>query len=366
MDRPAQQIRFCKSRDGTRIAYAVCGEGPPLVRTGHSFSHLEYEWECMAWRPWLELLSRRHTLIRYDTRGTGLSDRDIAEYSFEQLVEDMEAVIAAVGLKRFDLIGITGGGAIAVTYAARHSAMVSRLVLYGAFARGRLARATTPEKLQETELLLKLMELDWGQDNPHFRQLFTYQFLPDSTAEQLQSYNDLMRISTPASNATRYFRASFKANVRDLAPKVNCPALVLHARGDLRMPFEEGRELATLIPGARFVPLDSRNHCLLEHEPAWGQLTSELESFLQQLLPATAVGDFEGLTTRERAVLEVLIQGLVTDAMAARLGMTEKTVRNHLSTIYSKLGVENRAQAIVLAHEKGFGRKSASDRRDIK
>ena len=362
MDKPTQQIRFCKSRDGTRIAYAVCGEGPPLVRAGHSFSHLEYEWDCLAWRPWLDLLSRRHTLIRYDTRGTGLSDRDNVEYSFERLVEDMDAVIAAAGVKHFDLIGITGGGALAVTHAARHPGTVDRLVLYGAFARGRFARATTPEKRQEVELLLKLVELDWGQDNPHFRQLFTYQFLPDSTTEQLRSYNDLMRLSTPASNASRFLRASFKADVRDLAPKVTCPTLVLHARGDQRMPFEEGRDLAALIPGARFVPLDSRNHCLQVQEPAWGQFIEELDSFLQQPVAATTVGDFEGLTTRERAVLDVLVQGLVTDAMAERLGMTEKTVRNHLSTIYSKLGVENRAQAIVLAHDKGFGRKPRADR----
>lgn len=323
---------------------------------------MEYEWDCLAWRPWLDLLSRNHTLIRYDTRGTGLSDRDIDDYSFGHLVEDMEAVIEAVGLKQYDLIGITGGSAIAVTHAASRPMAVNRLVLYGAFARGRFARATTPEKRQEVELLLKLVELDWGQDNPHFRQLFTYQFLPDGTAEQLQSYNDLMRISTPASNASRYFRASFKADVRDVAPGVKCPTLVLHARGDLRMPFEEGRELATLIPGARFVPLDSRNHCLQAQEPAWVQLTAALGSFLLQPLATATVGDFEGLTARERAVSDVLVQGLATDAMAERLGMTEKTVRNHLSTIYSKLGVENRAQAIVLAHDKGFGRKPRADR----
>jgi pimeloyl-ACP methyl ester carboxylesterase/DNA-binding CsgD family transcriptional regulator len=363
MDRPAQQIRFCKSRDGTRIAYAVCGEGPPLVRAGHSFSHLEYEWDCLAWRPWLELLSRRHTLIRYDARGTGLSDRDGVDFSFERLVEDMDAVIAATGIKRFDLVGITGGGALAVTHAARHPGMVERLVLYGTFARGRLARSTTPAKLAETELILKMMELDWGQDHPEFRQLFTYQYIPDGTAEQLRSFNELMRVSTSAANAAQYFRASFKADVRDLAPKVSCPALVLHARGDLRMPFEEGRELATLIPGAHFISLDSRNHFLSEQEPAWQQLTAELERFLQQPAPAVAIGDFEGLTTRERAVLDVLVQGLVTDAMAERLGMTEKTVRNHLSTIYSKLGVENRSQAIVLAQDKGFGRKLAADRK---
>ena len=358
MNRPTQQIRFCKSRDGTRVAYAMCGEGPPLVRAGHSFSHLEHEWDCLAWRPWLELLSRRHTLIRYDARGTGLSDRDGVDFSFERLVEDMDAVIAAAGLKRFDLVGITGGGALAVTHAARHPGMVERLVLYGTFARGRLARSTTSAKLEETELILKMMELDWGQDHPEFRQLFTYQYIPDGTPEQLRSFNELMRVSTSAANAAQYFRASFKADVRELAPKVQCPALVLHARGDLRMPFEEGRELATLIPGAAFVPLDSRNHFLSPQEPAWAQLTTAVEGFLQQAPQAAAPGTLEDLTTRERAVMDVLVQGLSTDAMSERLGMTEKTLRNHLSTIYSKLGVDGRAQAIVYARDKGWGRKA--------
>jgi DNA-binding NarL/FixJ family response regulator len=240
--------------------------------------------------------------------------------------------------------------------------MVERLVLYGTFARGRLARSTTPAKLAETELILKMMELDWGQDHPEFRQLFTYQYIPDGTAEQLRSFNELMRVSTSAANAAQYFRASFKADVRELAPKVSCPALVLHARGDLRMPFDEGRELATLIPGARFVSLDSRNHFLSEQEPAWGQLTTEVDSFLQQTRQATTTGSLEGLTTRERAVMDVLVQGLSTDAMSERLGMTEKTLRNHLSTIYSKLGVENRSQAIVLARDKGLGGKPETRR----
>ncbi len=357
MTRPKQEIRFCTSRDGTRIAYAVCGEGPSLVRAGHAFSHLENEWDCLAYCHWLELLGRRHTLIRYDTRGCGLSDRDDVEYSMQHLSEDLEAVVEAAGIKRFDLVGMTGGGALAVTYAVRHPEAVSRMVLYGTFAQGRLTRSNTPDKREEVELLLKLIELGWGQDNPQFRQLFTYQFLPDGTTEQLRSFNNLLRDSTSARNAARYLRASFQADLRELAPKVRCPTLVLHARGDLRMPFDEGRALATLVKGARFVPLDSRNHLLLTQEPAWQQLSSEIDEFLNAA-PAPQQGSIDGLTAREASVLEVLAQGITTDAMAERLGMSEKTLRNHLSTIFSKLGVANRAQAIVLARDQGFGRQS--------
>ncbi len=357
MNRPAQQIRFCTSKDGTRIAYAVCGEGPPLVRAGHGTSHLEYEWECLVWRPWLELLSRRHTLIRYDMRETGLSDRDV-ECSFERYVEDLAAVVQAAEVKRFELLGMTGGGALAVAHAARHPDQVSHLVLYGTPASGRMVRSTTPQQVEETEFLLKAIELGWEHDDPSFRQAYTSGFLPDGTAEQFRSFNEFMRSATSAASAARLMRAWFMTDVRQLAPQVRCPTLVLHARGDLRVPFDEGRSLAALIPGARFVPLDSRNHFLLEQEPAWQQLITELDGFLKTRSTAP-VGSLDGLTAREHAVLEVLVQGLDTDVMAERLGMSEKTVRNHLSTIFSKLGVANRVQAIVWAREKGVGNKSA-------
>jgi pimeloyl-ACP methyl ester carboxylesterase/DNA-binding CsgD family transcriptional regulator len=344
MSSHTQQIRFCTSQDGTRIAYALCGQGAPLVMAGHSFSHLESEWDCSVRQPLLELLCQRHTLVRYDMRGTGLSDRDCQEFSFARYVEDLEVVVQATGLAEFALMGITGGGALAVTYAAKYPKRVSRMVLMGAYLRGRFARSITPAEREETELLLKLVELGWGQDNPTFRQLFTYQFLPDGTPVQLQSFDDLMRKAASAKNAALQLRAWFDANLSASALQVLCPTLVLHARGDLRVPFEEGRLLASSIPGARFVPLDSRNHFLLPQEPAWQKMVGELEAFDRPVarfdLDPTA-----GLTAREHAVLEVLAQGLETSAMAQRLCMSEKTVRNHLSIIYSKLGVTNRVQA---------------------
>jgi pimeloyl-ACP methyl ester carboxylesterase/DNA-binding CsgD family transcriptional regulator len=347
-----QQIRFCTGKDGTRIAYAVCGQGTPLVMAGHSFSHLESEWDCLVRRPLLELLSQRHTLIRYDMRGTGLSDRDCKEFSFARYIEDFEAVVAASRLSKFGLMGMTGGGALAVTYAARFPKQVSHMVLIGAYLRGRLIRSVTPAEREETELLLKLVELGWGQDNPTFRQLFTYQFLPDGTPAQLQSFDELMFKAASATNAALQLRAWFSADLRDTAPQVLCPTLVLHARGDLRVPFEEGRLLAASIPGARFVPLDSRNHLVLPEEPAWQKIIAELASF-DRPAAQKALEPIDELTAREHAVLQVLVQGLDTPVMAERLCMSEKTVRNHLSSIYGKLGVANRVQAVgwVQAHK---------------
>jgi len=360
MGRNSQQIRFCRSRDGARIAYATCGEGPPLVRTGVTFSHLELEWDCLTSRHWLELFSRGRTLIRYDMRGTGLSDRDCAEFSFDRYLEDFEAVVEAAGLSKFDLLGITGGGGVAVTHAARHPERVSRMVLYASYVRGRTVRSTTPEQREETELLLKLIEIGWGQDNPLFRQLFTYQFLPDGSTEHFQAINDLMRHSASASVAARLLRGWFASDVSEAAARVRCPTLVMHARHDMRMPFEEGRALAALIPGARFMPIDTRNNVLLEHEPGWAAFAREFESFLAYPA-APAAGSIDGLTARESSVLEVLARGLDTEAMAVRLGMSEKTLRNHLSTIFGKLGVANRTQAILHARARGFGQEEKAE-----
>jgi pimeloyl-ACP methyl ester carboxylesterase/DNA-binding CsgD family transcriptional regulator len=355
MPQATQQIRFCTSRDGTRIAYAICGEGPPLLRAGHTFSHLELEWDCLAWRHWLELLSRDHTLVRYDMRGTGLSDRHCEEFTFERYVEDFAAVVEAAGFDRFDVVGLVGGSDAAVVHAARHPEQVQRLLLYAGHTRGRLARSLTPEQREETELLLKLIEVGWGQDNPLFRQLFTYQFMPDGSPEQLRSLNELMRHAAAASAAARLLRGIFNSAVDEPAGRVQCPTLVVHARHDLRIPFEQGRALAALIPGARFLPIDSRNNMLLEGEPGWAVFTQAFEEFFAPARPAARAGSIDGLTARESSVLEALAQGLDTEAMAIRLGMSEKTLRNHLSTIYGKLGVSSRSQAIVHARERGYG-----------
>lgn len=304
------------------------------------------------------MLTRRHSLIRYDPRGVGLSDRENIVFSFEKYVEDLEAVVDAAGYEQFVLFGFAGGGAIAVAYAARHPERVSQLVLYGSFIRGRFARSTTPEQLEEEQTLLRLMEMGWGKDEPSFRQLFVSQFLPDGTAEQFRTFNDMMRLSASPKNAAGLMGAWFAADVSSVAPLVRCPTLVLHPRGAVRVPFEEGRALAGLIPGARFVPLDGRNLILLEDEPAWKQLEAAIEEFLPFAPPAASTHDelrLEDLTTREKEILELVAQGLSNSEVSERLDIHEKTARNHLSSILGKLGLHSRAQVIVHAREAGIG-----------
>lgn len=359
MTPPAQQIRFCTSRDKVRIAYAICGEGPPLVKALQWGTHLELDWQTPVWRAWLTALARHHTLIRYDARGCGLSDHDVEGFSLERHIEDLEAVVEASRLQRFDLLGMTGGGPVGIGYAVRHPERVSRIVLYGSYLRGKIARSSTPEEKEETEALLRLIELGWGRDEPSFRQLYSSQLIPDATVEQFRAFNELLRKSASPSNAAKLLRALHAIDVGALASQVRCPALVLHPRDDPRVPFEQGRALAAAIPNARFVPLDSRNHLLLEQEPAWTTMLAELDAFLIDSKSSTANGTerkIDGLTAREHEVLELVAQGIDNRTIGQRLHMGEKTVRNNVSNIMAKLEVRTRAEAIVTAREAGFGR----------
>ena len=349
-----QQIRFCRSFDGTRIAYAVSGEGPPLVKAPHWLTHLEYEAESPIWREWIEKLSSGRTLIRMDARGCGLSDRDVREFSFAHYVNDLEAVIDAAGVERFALFGHSQGGAIALEYAARHPQRATHLALLGAYARGWLKRGLPPERIVELEALLKLVEVGWGRDDGAYRAMFSTQFAPGATAEQMNSLSELQRRSAPAENAVRLISSFFVIDVSEAAARVRCPAIAFHARDDRRVPFEEGRHLASLVPGAELVPLESSNHILLAQEPAWAQFFSALDAFL----PRPAKPSFSGLTSREGEILERIARGLDNAQIAAHLGLSEKTVRNHITSIFDKLGVETRARAIVLAREGGLGQES--------
>jgi pimeloyl-ACP methyl ester carboxylesterase/DNA-binding winged helix-turn-helix (wHTH) protein len=275
-----QQIRFCVAPDGVRLAYAISGCGPPLVKTANWLTHLEYDWDSPVWRPWLTALSAGRTLVRYDERGNGLSDREADDLSFEAWVSDLETVVDAMGLERFPLFGMSQGCAVALAYAARHPQRVSRLVLYGGFALGTLRRAATPEERAEAEMLIRLMPQGWGRDNPAFRQFFATVFLPEGTPEQMRWFSELQRRTTSAANAVRLRTTSGEIDVQEDARQVRVPALVLHGTGDAAVPFEQGRRLAALIPGASFVPLDSRNHVLLETEPAWSRFLHEVRAFL--------------------------------------------------------------------------------------
>ncbi len=277
-----QVVSFCRGRDGVRLAYAVSGDGPPLIKAANWLSHLEHDWESSIWRHWWEALSRAHRLIRYDERGCGLSDWEVDEYTMEAWVDDLATVVDAVGVDRFDLLGISQGGAVAVTYAAAHPERVRRLVLYGTYTRGRKARAQTDEQVDEADLQIQLARVGWGRDDPSFRRVFAMQFMPNGSYEQWEEFAALQRRTTSSENAARFMQSYSAIDITAVAPKVVAPTLVLHARDERRVPLEEGRTLAAAIPGSRFVTLDSANHILLASEPAWPRFLEEVEAFLAE------------------------------------------------------------------------------------
>jgi class 3 adenylate cyclase/pimeloyl-ACP methyl ester carboxylesterase len=275
----AQTIKYCRAPDGVRLAYAISGSGPFLVKAGNWLNHLEYDWENPIWRHLFRGLSREHTLIRYDARGNGMSDWDVDRLSLDAWVTDLETVVDATDAERFPLLGISQGGAVSVAYAVRHPERVSHLILYGAFALGGKKRAPA-EKLMR-DAMTTLMRTEWGADNPSFRQMFTLRFIPGGTHEQVDYFNELQLKTTSPDCAARYFDVCGDFDITDILSKVKAPTLVMHVRDDLISPLEAGRQLAAGIPGARFIVLPGRNHLFLEHEPASDRFLQEISLFLR-------------------------------------------------------------------------------------
>ncbi|WP_006245252.1 alpha/beta fold hydrolase [Mycolicibacterium tusciae] len=277
---PRQHIAFCRAADGVRLAYAVAGEGPPLVRAANWMTHLGYDIESPVWKHWVRDLSASRQFIRYDERGCGLSDWDATDFTFDDWVADLESVVEALGLERFPLLGVSQGGAVAVAYAARHPERVSRLVLCGAYARGRAVRASGEDEKRAAALDLELARVGWGRDDPAFRQVFAAQFLPDGSRSDWAAFDQLQRRTTSPENAVRFLEEFARIDVRELARGVVCPTLIMHSRDDHRVPLRFGEELASLIPDSRLVELSSNNHLLTSSEPAWQVFRAEIDEFL--------------------------------------------------------------------------------------
>jgi pimeloyl-ACP methyl ester carboxylesterase/DNA-binding winged helix-turn-helix (wHTH) protein len=277
--RARQDIRYCTTSDGVRLAYASIGSGPPLVKASNWLTHLDFEWGSPIWRHWYAELARHHRLVRYDERGNGMSQRDVPDVSFDTWVRDLETVVDAAGLDRFSLLGISRGGPIAIAYAVKHPERVAQLVLYGAFAVG-LNPIGTQEQLEARRALTSLIRLGWGLNNPSFCKTFTCRFIPEATPEHEQWLDQLQRVSTSPENAARLMERDDNIDVRPLLSQVKTPTLVIHCDRDHAVLPEEGRLLAAGIPGARYVSLPSANHLMLEEEPAWSLFLDELGHFL--------------------------------------------------------------------------------------
>jgi len=342
-----QQVRFCKTSDGVRIAYAVTGQGPPLVRSLGWFTHLEHEEETPYWGHINAHLARGHTLVRYDGRGMGLSDRAVTDFSLEGKVLDLEAVVDAAGLDSFAVFGISEGGPTAVAYAVRHPERVQRLVLYGSSPA--FNRMTDSERGRELfETMVTLARVGWGKDHPSYRQFFTGMFMPDATGDAGRLFTEFQRASAPPENVVAMLEGLVKFDVQELAPQVSVPTLVIHRRGDTAIPFEAGREFAALIPAARFLPLEGRNHVPMPDEQDTAEMLSAIDSFLLEgSAPAAASFPRDS--------------GLVTILFTDIEGSTRKTQAMGDAAAQEMLRTHNRVIREALREHDGFEIKHTGD-----
>ncbi len=339
---PKQDVGFCRSADGTRIAWARHGSGPPLIVTTCWLSHLQHDWESPVWRHFLEDFGAITNVVRYDERGHGLSDPGVTDHSLEARVADLEAVVEASGFGQFALMGMAQGGPVAIEYAARHPERVSKLVFYGSYAIARPDRSPEAEAMSAT--FEQMIRVGWARPESEFRRVFTSMMIPGATEEQMRWLDELQRVSVSAETAVLARSQRNLVDVREVATNLDVPTLVLHSRGDRMNDFDEGRTLAALIPGAKFVPLESNNHIVLEDEPAWQVFMAEMAGFLTEPheIPAEGPG-VSTLSPRELDVLRLVAEGLDNDEVARRLTLSTRTVERHLQNVYTKLGVQGRS-----------------------
>ena len=349
-----QHIHYATAPDGTRLAWAESGQGRTLVKAANWLTHLEYEWESPVWKHWLQHFCANSRFVRYDERGCGMSEWRATDLNLDRWAEDLASVIDAAQSDGapVTLLGISQGAATCIAYALKYPQRVAGMILYGGYSRG-VSRRETPLAAAEFQAIIQLAHAAWGKDNPTFRQLFTSRFIPGGSAEQLQWFNDLCLKTTSGEIVSSLLSARATVDVDASLGQLQIPTLVLHARHDEVIPVAEGRRLAAGIPGAEFIELDSRNHILLAHEPAWQRFQDATLAFLSPERPKRDPV-FDALSEREREVLTLIGSGLSNGAIAERLKISEKTVRNHTSNLFDKLGVWSRAQAIVFARDRGF------------
>jgi len=336
-----QDVRFCRAPDGVRIAYAVHGSGPPLVITTCWLSHLQHDWQSPVWRHFLRDLGEVATVIRYDERGHGLSDRDVTDFSLEARVGELEAVVEHSGVDRFAVMAMSQGGPVAIRYAADHAERVTRMLFYGSYAAA--MPAPTPEQLAMSEAINQIIKVGWERPTPEFRRVFTTMMIPGATEEQMSWLDELQRVAVTGETAYDARTERMLADATDELERLTMPTLILHSVEDRMNDFEHARVLASHIPDARLVPLESRNHILLEDEPAWPVFVEEVTAFLRPDRGAAAPAAVDSLLSgRELEVLGLAADGLDNDAIAAHLTLSVRTVERHLQNVYGKLDLTGR------------------------
>jgi pimeloyl-ACP methyl ester carboxylesterase/DNA-binding CsgD family transcriptional regulator len=340
-----QDIRFARSADGVGIAYAVHGSGPPLLIDACWLSHLQFDWQSPVWRHYLIELGRIATVIRYDERGHGLSDRGVTDHSLKARVADLEAVADDAGFGSFALLAMAQGGPVALEYAARRPDRVTRLALYGSYAAA-LGEASSEEEQELDNAFQALIRVGWERPTPEFRRVFTSLMIPGATEAQMRWLDELQRMATDAETALLARSQRQLADSRHRLAELDLPILVLHSRNDQMNGFEHSRYLAAHLRGARLVALESENHIVLADEPAWPVLLRELTDFLadDRATPATApTTDLaDVLTSRELDVLALAARGLDNTEIATELVLSVRTVERHLQNAYGRLGLTGR------------------------
>jgi pimeloyl-ACP methyl ester carboxylesterase/DNA-binding CsgD family transcriptional regulator len=342
-----QQVRFCRAPDGVRIAYAVHGEGPPLLISTCWLSHLQFDWESPVWRHFLTDLGKFATVIRFDERGHGLSDWDVTDHSLEARIGDLEAVADAAGFDRFALMAMAQGGPVAISYAVRHAERISRLLFDGSYSAA--AQGLTVDDLELEDAFGQLIKVGWARPDSTFRRVFTSLMIPNATEEQMRWLDDLQRVAVSAGTACIARKQRFAADADALLAELTLPTLILHSVGDRMNSFEYGRHLASSIAGARLVALASDNHILLENEPAWQVFLDEVRQFLAaEVRPKELAPRLEDvLSQRELQVLRLAAEGFDNESIAGQLHLSSRTIERHLQNVYAKLGVSGRSARIA-------------------
>ncbi len=313
------QVRFATAPDGVRIAYAVTGDGPPLVRTARWMSHLEHEWNCLTEAPLLHELSRRFRLLRYDQRGQGLSDRGVLPGGPEVRARDLIAAVDAAGFERFSLLGSGLVGVVIATQFARLCPeRVERLILVSASARGVAKRGDRSQPKANRLAWLQLIADNWDDDDPLVRQMITTRHHPDASRAQMDSYNELLRRSCSAAGVADYIVLEAHTDVSADVARIPWPTLLIHSAANVNLPLEEGRLVAAQIPGARFRTIDSRGVLPLPGEPSFDELLRMIEGFVledHRVQPATRV---EPAATSARGASLRLVAGARPESARVR------------------------------------------------